>query len=281
MPASIAGSRFRACRVVRPDDGGVVAARLEAGHASAAEVSRATIIGGLSLAAAIAIGVVGIEVADELLVQAAAVRRRQPGRAPRDAGRGGLAGGVEGAPRLRDLAAVPQDGGGTRRRACERAQRAHRRGPRRSPPRGGDYRVGVSAQPRGAGVGRPLQPTDEYRVRSPSWSWGTTLQKQFLHDPAIIGRVVTVGRTARTVVGVMPPRFGFPRNQEIWVPLAVQDAPPREGRPCRCSAASPTERAGGMPRPRSTSSRRAPPPTSRPLTRSCGHASAHSPGSRR
>jgi putative ABC transport system permease protein len=38
-----------------------------------------------------------------------------------------------------------------------------------------------------------------------------------------------VGRTARTVVGVMPPRFGFPHNQQVWVPLPVQDAPPREG----------------------------------------------------
>jgi putative ABC transport system permease protein len=56
-------------------------------------------------------------------------------------------------------------------------------------------------------------------------------QRQFLHDPAIIGRVVTVGRTARTVVGVMPRRFGFPRNQQVWVPLPVEDAPPREGPP--------------------------------------------------
>jgi putative ABC transport system permease protein len=40
---------------------------------------------------------------------------------------------------------------------------------------------------------------------------------------------VTVGRTARTVVGVMPPRFGFPRNQEMWTPLPVQDAAPRTG----------------------------------------------------
>jgi predicted permease len=54
-------------------------------------------------------------------------------------------------------------------------------------------------------------------------------QRQFLHDPAIVGRVVTVGRTARTVVGVMPPRFGFPLNQQLWVPLPIQDAGPREG----------------------------------------------------
>ncbi|HEY6509678.1 MAG TPA: FtsX-like permease family protein, partial [Vicinamibacterales bacterium] len=54
-------------------------------------------------------------------------------------------------------------------------------------------------------------------------------QRQFLHDPAIVGRVVTVGRTARTVVGVMPPRFGFPHNQQVWLPLLVQDAAPRGG----------------------------------------------------
>jgi putative ABC transport system permease protein len=29
----------------------------------------------------------------------------------------------------------------------------------------------------------------------------------------------------------MPAGFGFPRNQQLWVPLPVQDAPPREGPP--------------------------------------------------
>ena len=79
-------------------------------------------------------------------------------------------------------------------------------------------------------LGRPLQPTDEMPGAEPVVVLGYDVwQRQFLHDPAIIGRVVTVGRTARTVVGVMPPRFGFPRNQQAWVPLPVQDAPPREG----------------------------------------------------
>ena len=27
----------------------------------------------------------------------------------------------------------------------------------------------------------------------------------------------------------MPPRFGFPHYQQVWMPLPVQDAPPREG----------------------------------------------------
>ena len=81
-------------------------------------------------------------------------------------------------------------------------------------------------------LGRPLQPADEKQGAEPVVVLGYDVwQRQFLHDPAIIGRVVTVGRTARTVVGVMPPRFGFPRNQQAWVPLPVQDAPPRDGPP--------------------------------------------------
>jgi predicted permease len=79
-------------------------------------------------------------------------------------------------------------------------------------------------------LGRPLQPADDRPGAEPVVVLGYDVwQRQFLQDPAIIGRVVTVGRTARTVVGVMPPRFGFPRNQQMWVPLPVQDAAPREG----------------------------------------------------
>jgi predicted permease len=79
-------------------------------------------------------------------------------------------------------------------------------------------------------VGRPLQPTDELPGAEPVVVLGYDVwQRQFLQDPAIIGRAVTVGRTARTVVGVMPPRFGFPHNQQLWVPLPVQDTTPREG----------------------------------------------------
>src|SRR3970282_2274023 len=79
-------------------------------------------------------------------------------------------------------------------------------------------------------LGRPLQPADEMQGAPPVVVLGYDVwQRQFLQDPAIIGRVVDVGRTARTVVGVMPPRFGFPLNQQVWVPLPVQHAAPREG----------------------------------------------------
>jgi putative ABC transport system permease protein len=79
-------------------------------------------------------------------------------------------------------------------------------------------------------LGRSLQPADDIQGADAVVVLSYDVwQRQFLQDPAIIGRVVTVGRTARTVVGVMPPRFGFPRNQQLWVPLPIEDAPPREG----------------------------------------------------
>ena len=37
-------------------------------------------------------------------------------------------------------------------------------------------------------------------------------------DPAIAGRTITVNARALTVVGVMPDRFAFPENQDVWLP---------------------------------------------------------------
>lgn len=42
---------------------------------------------------------------------------------------------------------------------------------------------------------------------------------RFGADSSIIGRTIVVDGIPRTVIGVMPPRFGFPEWQEIWVPL--------------------------------------------------------------
>jgi putative ABC transport system permease protein len=49
-------------------------------------------------------------------------------------------------------------------------------------------------------------------------------QRRFHGDPGIQGRTVMVNDVAHTVVGVMPPRFGFPALAEAWVPLAPLDA---------------------------------------------------------
>jgi predicted permease len=189
-----------------------------------------TIIGGLSLAGAIAIGAVGIEVADELLY------KRLPfpegSRVVRLETQDTVASRVE--PRVlhdfaiwrRSLKTVAELG----------AARVSERNVLTGEGRVESLRVAeitASAFPLTRvppWLGRPLQPTDEMQGAEPVVVLSYDVwQRQFLHDPAIIGRAVTVGRTARTVVGVMPPRFGFPHNQQIWVPLPVQDAPPREG----------------------------------------------------
>jgi predicted permease len=189
-----------------------------------------TIIGGLSLAGAIALGAVGIEVADELLY------KRLPfpdgGRVVRLETRDTVAARVE--PRVlhdfaiwrRSLKTVVELG----------AARVSERNVLTGEGRVESLRVAeitASAFPLTRvppQLGRPLQPTDEVQGAEPVVVLGYEVwQKQFLQDPAIIGRVVTVGRTARTVVGVMPPRFGFPHNQQVWVPLPIQDALPREG----------------------------------------------------
>ena len=189
-----------------------------------------TIIGGLSLAAAIALGAVGMEVADELLY------KRLPfddgGRVVRLETQDALTSRVE--PRVlhdfaiwrRSLKTVVELG----------AARVSERNVLTGEGRVDALRVAeitASAFPLTRVpplLGRPLQPMDETQGAEPVVVLGYDVwQRQFLRDPAIIGRVVTVGRTARTVVGVMPPRFGFPHNQQLWVPLPVEDAPPREG----------------------------------------------------
>jgi len=41
-------------------------------------------------------------------------------------------------------------------------------------------------------------------------------------DPAVIGRAVRVNGRAGTVVGVMPPKFNFPTNEQLWIPLNAE-----------------------------------------------------------
>jgi len=193
-----------------------------------------TIIGGLSLAGAIAIGAVGIELADELLykrlpfdggarivrleTQDTAASRAEP-RVLHDFAiwRRSLKTVTElGAARLSERNVLTGEGRVESLRVAEITASAFPL--TRVPPL----------------LGRPLQPTDEVQGAEPVVVLGYDVwQRQFLHDPAIIGRVVTVGRTPRTVVGVMPPRFGFPRNQQLWVRLpdivSSGDAAPRDG----------------------------------------------------
>ncbi len=46
-------------------------------------------------------------------------------------------------------------------------------------------------------------------------------QRRFGGDPGIVGRVVRLGATPHTVIGVMPEGFRFPTNHRYWVPLRL------------------------------------------------------------
>jgi predicted permease len=44
-------------------------------------------------------------------------------------------------------------------------------------------------------------------------------------DPGAIGRQIVVNDVPRTIVGIMPPRFGYPaRHVEIWLPISLDPA---------------------------------------------------------
>jgi putative ABC transport system permease protein len=40
-------------------------------------------------------------------------------------------------------------------------------------------------------------------------------------DPNVIGKSVLVNGTPSAIVGVMPPKFQFPQNQQLWIPLSA------------------------------------------------------------
>jgi putative ABC transport system permease protein len=46
-------------------------------------------------------------------------------------------------------------------------------------------------------------------------------QSRFASDPAIVGRDIRLGNNIHTVVGVMPAGFKFPVNHSYWVPLKI------------------------------------------------------------
>jgi putative ABC transport system permease protein len=55
--------------------------------------------------------------------------------------------------------------------------------------------------------------------------------RRYNGDRGIIGRAVTLNGRPHTVVGVMPPKFSFPENQKVWIPLApIAEKEPRTSR---------------------------------------------------
>ena len=44
-------------------------------------------------------------------------------------------------------------------------------------------------------------------------------QRDFGSDPKIVGQAIRINGRSATIIGVMPPSFEFPNNEELWVPL--------------------------------------------------------------
>jgi putative ABC transport system permease protein len=79
-------------------------------------------------------------------------------------------------------------------------------------------------------LGRPLVDADEDAAAVPVAVIGEALwQSRFNRDPLIVGRAVTIGSVRYAIVGVMPKAFGFPVNQNLWVPFRDGGAALRRG----------------------------------------------------
>ena len=56
-------------------------------------------------------------------------------------------------------------------------------------------------------------------------------RRRYNSDTGVVGRRVLLNGKPHTLVGVMPPKFAFPENQQVWIPLApVAEKEPRNNR---------------------------------------------------
>ena len=79
-------------------------------------------------------------------------------------------------------------------------------------------------------LGRTFLPGEEKQNGPHRLVIGYSLwQRQFGSDPDILGKTVTLMKSPRQVIGVMPPGFSFPEGSEAWF-LGVNHDPSRDGR---------------------------------------------------
>jgi putative ABC transport system permease protein len=80
-------------------------------------------------------------------------------------------------------------------------------------------------------LGRVLVEADEQPGAAPVIVVGYDVWRQrFGGDPQVIGRTVRLGRDQAVIVGVMPDHYAFPSVHSLWAPLSLQpDGEPRGG----------------------------------------------------
>jgi putative ABC transport system permease protein len=73
-------------------------------------------------------------------------------------------------------------------------------------------------------LGRVLVEADEQPGAPPVVVIGYDVwQTRFAGDPDVVSRIVNIGSSPSTVVGVMPEGFAFPLHHSLWVPLRPSD----------------------------------------------------------
>ncbi len=74
-------------------------------------------------------------------------------------------------------------------------------------------------------LGRPLVEEDERPGAPPVVVIGhDAWRTRFAGDPRVVGQAVRLGNAVHTVVGVMPEGFAFPMNHGYWIPLRLSPA---------------------------------------------------------
>ena len=71
-------------------------------------------------------------------------------------------------------------------------------------------------------LGRDLRDDESRPGAAPAVIIGEKVwQEQFGRSPSVIGQSLRINGTVMTVVGVMPPKFRFPSNHELWPALVI------------------------------------------------------------
>jgi len=83
-----------------------------------------------------------------------------------------------------------------------------------------DFFDALGVQP---ALGREFLPTDEAPGANRAVLLSDSLwRSNFGGDPNVIGRSVVLNGSAGTIIGIMPPKFNFPANEQLWIPLFAE-----------------------------------------------------------
>jgi predicted permease len=79
-------------------------------------------------------------------------------------------------------------------------------------------------------VGRYIEPADEHEGAPSVIVIGEDVwRNRFANDPGILGRIIQLGATSYSIIGVMPKGYAFPFNDHFWIPFRA-GLPPSEPR---------------------------------------------------